>query len=591
MKKLFHALFILVLVFSFSVSLDFVSRPLSQAKADYNANNLATDEAFINTTTLTNQGIQNFLISKGSFLASFSEGGRSAAQIISDAANTNGINPIAILATIQKEEGIVSGVSAVTYNQTRVEWAMGYGYTDSIIYTQYKGFTNQVDHGTWQLRYNFDVYAANGSEWNVGRNMVIDGQTVTFLTRATSALYRYTPHLGGNENFTNLFWNWGGAGVFGAARGEQGSNNGAGTYGTEIVPGQAFTLWVNYLNNGSNTWYQGGLTPVQLGMYGPRDRGSAFTGGQNVRGALQQASVAPGAVGTFAINFTAPSQYGIYVEKFQPVAEYVGWFGDEISWTLNVSPNAYRAARGEQGPATGAGAYGTELLPGQQFTLLAYYQNTGLATWTKNGNIPVQLGMFAPRDRGSAFTAGQNVRGTLQQASVAPGAIGTFAINFTAPSQYGVYVEHFQPVAEGVSWFGDEISWTLNVSASGCQAQLSAQGPYAGPGTYGVPFSAGQQATLSVAMLNTGTQTWYRDGNLATHLGLNVPRDRGSAFLGGANGRGTLVQAQVAPGETGTFQLVVTAPVAVGLYVEHAQLVMEGVTWFGPDISWPLTVQ
>jgi hypothetical protein len=33
----------------------------------------------------------------------------------------------------------------------------------------------------------------------------------------------------------------------------------------------------------------------------------------------------------------------------------------------------------------------------------------------------------------------------------------------TTPNAPGTYYEHFQPVAEGITWFGDEVCWTLGV--------------------------------------------------------------------------------------------------------------------------------
>lgn len=180
---------------------------ISSVKA-YDASNLISDPEFINWEALDAGGIQQFLNSRGGTrLRTFSEGGRSAAQIIADAARSNGLNPIVILATIQKEESLVDSNTNFDY---RVNWAMGYGICDSCSpddpqVQKYRGFTNQINYGAWQLRYNYNYWAANGSDWNVGRTMIIDGLAVRFANRATSALYRYTPHLHGNENFSNIY--------------------------------------------------------------------------------------------------------------------------------------------------------------------------------------------------------------------------------------------------------------------------------------------------------------------------------------------------------------------------------------------------
>lgn len=447
----------------------FLNKP--QAEAGYNRNTLCTDPAFINVSTLSAPGIQNFLSLKGSFLKNFSQNGRTAAQIIYDASRANGINPIAILATIQKEEGIIYGANAANYNQTRVEWAMGYGYTDSKIYDQYKGFTTQIDYGTWQLRRNYDYWAANGSEWNVGKTMVIDGKTVTFTNRCTSSLYRYTPHLGGNYNFNYYFNAWGGEGYYDAQYVAQGPYSGPGAYGVNILPNQTFTIWVNYRNTGNTTWYKNmsvnSPSPVRLGTANPQDRGTAFVGGNNVRAYLLQNSVAPGQIGTFKLALRAPLQQGLYIETFRPVAEYIAWFGPAVSWQFNVTTSGvaegYKAKYVAQGPYTGPGSYNSTIARGQTATLWVSYKNIGTRTWYRGGNYPTHLGTDDPIDRASVFFGGQNRRALLVQSSVAPGQIGTFRFTIKAPNTPGTYYEKFRPVTEYITWMDPGIYWRLIV--------------------------------------------------------------------------------------------------------------------------------
>lgn len=438
-----------------------------KAEAGYDPSGLCSDGAFVNWASLDANGIQAFLSSKSSFLRNFSENGRSAARIIYDAARDNKINPIAILATIQKEEGIVYGSNATSYNQTRVDWAMGYGYTDSVIYTKYKGFTNQVEYGTWQLRRNYDYWATNGSEWNVGKTMLIDTTNVTFKTKCTSALYRYTPHMGGNYNFNYYFNAWGGEATYSARYWAQGPYTGAGSYGSKIKPNETFTIWISLRNTGSATWYRKGVTPIHLGTSGPQDRTSAFLGDRNLRGYLVQSSVAPGGIGTFKLRMRAPLQTGVYVEKFRPVVEYVGWLEPEINWTLNVTTSGanydYKSSYVAQGPYSGPGSYGSPLDKGESVTLWVSFRNTGRETWVRMGDNPTHLGVSMPHDRKSPFLNYRDVRGLMVQNTVAPGQIGTFKIRVKAPTTAGNYYERFQLVTEYVSWFGPTVEWPLTV--------------------------------------------------------------------------------------------------------------------------------
>lgn len=466
-----------------------INSNFEKAEAAFDYNNLCSDGAFINSGALDTGAVQNILRSKGSFLQNYSEGGRSAAQIIYDAARNERISPVTILAMIQKEQSLVY---ATGYNQYKLDWAMGYGVPDSGDRNYaYQGFTKQIDSGAWQLRRNYDYWAANGSAWNVGKTMNIDGRAVRFANRCTSALYRYTPHLGTNFTYYFNMWNTGAGsgaatGTYDAQYVTQGPRSGAGAPGVNLGAGQKFTIWVNYKNTGGAIWYKAGKNPVRLGMANPQDRGSLFTNGNNVRGTLVQTAVRPGQTGTFRIALTAPSQGGSYVERFRPVAEYINWMGEEAAWTFNVSGGrgaattnntqidgsnnssspavgSYNAQYVTQGPRSGAGSPNYTLSRGQKATLWVNYVNTGNKTWSKTGANPVHLGTTGPQDRGSAFFAGNNVRSRLVQQSVAPGATGTFIVTITAPQTPGTYTESFQPLTEYITWMGNPVTWTFTV--------------------------------------------------------------------------------------------------------------------------------
>ena len=103
---------------------------------------------------------------------------------------------------------------------------------------------------------------------------------------------------------------------------------------------------------------------------------------------------------------------------------------------------------------------GFTLAPGQeaQFTLLA--QNTGTSTWS-NTNSPVRLATWNPPYRQSIFNyddanwPSAYRAATLVEGSVPPSNNGTFTFKIRAPNRPGFYVERFNLVMEGVSWFED----------------------------------------------------------------------------------------------------------------------------------------
>jgi len=313
---------------------------------------LAGDSQFIDVDALDTDQIQDILKDNKSFLKDFEEGGRSAAQIIHDAAHGYGdasgelydikvkktINPAAILAVLQKEQSLVTMRER---NDNALRVAMGYGCPDGGgSDPKYHGFTKQVENGAWQLRYNYERASGNGFKtYQVGDKIVIDGNKVIIGNRATSALYRYTPHLG--TNFTSLFgkYNPGGSGAGSISAGSiydaKFSKTKPKSKKLVLSPGQSTRVEIYYKNTGDITWYNSGDHPVRLGTQNPQDGGSALIGGAN-RINMSNAVVKDGKKATFVATFTAPQTPGTYSLQLRPVAEGKQWFGQTATVTLTV---------------------------------------------------------------------------------------------------------------------------------------------------------------------------------------------------------------------------------------------------------------
>ncbi len=215
---------------------------MAQSASDFlNAgaeNNIVSDANFIDINSMSVVDIQNFLTSQNSYLATYTdssetladataENGKSAAQIIFDAAHglypaaigtangitvsaaTGTISPKIILVFLQKEQSLVSS-SSVSSGQLNA--AMGYSCPDSGgCNPAYAGFAMQVGWGAWQLRYNFIAAGLPASWWNstygagnsstcyAGQTKTLSDYTgsynLTFANAATAAIYRYTPHV------------------------------------------------------------------------------------------------------------------------------------------------------------------------------------------------------------------------------------------------------------------------------------------------------------------------------------------------------------------------------------------------------------
>lgn len=116
---------------------------------------------------------------------------------------------------------------------------------------------------------------------------------------------------------------------------------------------------------------------------------------------------------------------------------------------------------------------------------------------------------------------------------------------------------------------------------------------YAG-GTFPSRIRPGERLTAVLRFNNTGGTTWSPSGSHPVRLGTQNPRDRSSPFFTSgswiAPNRPANIGATTNPGGQGTFTFVLTGPRSYGTYTEAYQLVQEGVTWFGPVVSFSIQV-
>ncbi len=113
-----------------------------------------------------------------------------------------------------------------------------------------------------------------------------------------------------------------------------------------LAIGETTTVWVEFQNTGTYTWYPNGDNPVRLGTSRSRDRSTRFSADSWVkynRPAAVSGVVAPGEVGRFTFEITAPRtlSLGSHREYFQPVVEYVKWLEDYgVYWDINIKGRA-----------------------------------------------------------------------------------------------------------------------------------------------------------------------------------------------------------------------------------------------------------
>lgn len=159
--------------------------------------------------------LKDYSVSFGSVSAdaycNFIGGGtKSAADIIFNVAQACGVNPQVLIVLLQKEQSLITDEWPwpVQYRS-----ATGFGCPDTApCDSQYYGFFNQV----YQAGRQFKRYVANPESYSyaVGRTSFISyqannpgcgGTNVTIQTRATAALYNYTPYQPNTAGLANLY--------------------------------------------------------------------------------------------------------------------------------------------------------------------------------------------------------------------------------------------------------------------------------------------------------------------------------------------------------------------------------------------------
>jgi hypothetical protein len=264
--------------------------------ASFNQNDLMDDGVFDNSTSMSATSIDSFLnqfsgscISTNNGFSTADPQGWSDAQnkylfgsnvsggqAIYDVAQLYHINPQVILATLQKEQSVVTGAKGCHYDRPNpqdssqlytctmgsqsttctdacpfsygggcMNIAMSYGCPGSCKAAD-EGFSLQLTLGTWLLRFSEQraygklngyvgyetgdeslVYSGpmttgwrqrvsgGSSDYYDGTYTLADGTHVFIGSGATASLYTYTPFINGNKSFVDTFEGW-----FGSAVGE-----------------------------------------------------------------------------------------------------------------------------------------------------------------------------------------------------------------------------------------------------------------------------------------------------------------------------------------------------------------------------------
>ncbi|WP_224244504.1 hypothetical protein [Hyalangium gracile] len=171
---------------------------LQEATTTYDMNRLLEDADITGGQWITTAQVQQFLQQKGSYLATYTDPawGKTAAALIVERSKAYQISPLYMLARIQTESSLIT--SGTSSNLAK---ACGCGCPDSSgCDAAYTGFGNQVECAAKKMRGYFTSLDSGGSTisgWKVGvTKSSLDPCSVRPATKATAALYTYTPWVG-----------------------------------------------------------------------------------------------------------------------------------------------------------------------------------------------------------------------------------------------------------------------------------------------------------------------------------------------------------------------------------------------------------
>lgn len=534
-----------------------------------NYNNIIDNETFDNYNTMTAGMIDEFLNNFPSSCIStnngfsapeptgynptekFKYGGLvSAGTVIYRTAQAYGINPRVLIATLQKEQGLVrgdggnvirSGPGGKDCGALAISASMGYACPDAHQPNSYSGVT---------------MYAMNG----------------TPVTSVSNTCVRNAAYVGFSRQVVNAAW------LF--------------TFDRHRAEGQADWYidkpgWDN--SDDANFCYSG---PTTEGTF--RTCPSGVTTYHDGKITIDGTTLHMDNGATAALYHYTPHKHG--QELFYDI--YNAFFGSTYG-VYRWATDGYQVFNQSETVRLDPG----QLQPGQTYVVKVYAINTGTAAWYKTGPNPVYFATGNPDGHNSSLAhsswVAPNRTGTFMEAGpIAPGQGANFKFTITTPYAPGSYREWFKPVAEFLRWSNDGESLGIRVVSPGTFSwenkgyRVMDQGKtqYLDPGH----LEPGSIYTAILTARNTGTATWYNSGSIRVNLATSNPTGRNSAFCmstwSPCTRPATLQESSVAPGQTGTFEFKFKTPYTPGPHREWFKPVAEMVSWFN-DESESLGIQ
>lgn len=240
-----------------------------------------------------------------------------------------------------------------------------------------------------------------------------------------------------------------------------------------IAPNEKVNVSVSVRNAGSAMWlksqnYRLGATSTNQLAFTDMQYGGYSNSAADQRVFLSDADVVePEETKTFNFAFTAPSATGIYKLSTRMVRDGVEWFGDQIDMDIKV--------QGELDSSIVLDGIPSQVTAGTEVGASVIFKNTGTQQWrrdtlhklgsTINNQIP-----FVTRDDPWGNSTGYNTADGKEQrvylptwATIPQGQENQFGITLKAPDVPGTYTFEIRMVRDGVAWYGQTLTKTIQV--------------------------------------------------------------------------------------------------------------------------------
>ncbi len=345
-------------------------------------------------------------------------------------------------------------------------------------------------------------------------------------------------------------------------------------------------------NIGAKAWLAGSANPVRLGYRWFNQQGVEIPILPEPAHVALPQNILPGQTAIIDdIKLRAPQWQGVYTVKFDLVQEGIAWFNafgsptKELTVAVNAPPYAVEWDQVitvlNDSIATNANLIGTVKV-----------KNIGSRTWLKNGPNPVRLGFHWYNGQAVDTPVTPYAGNFEMDADTPPGKTGTFnGVILRSPQWEGTYTLRWDLVQEGITWFSTQNAATRDQTITVTLPLPDFAAKWLS--VFEIPNSLEPNETVkgSITVQNVGAQIWNAAGENPVRLGYHWYDAMGEGVLVAPYPGNFLLQADVPPNGTATFdEVLVRAPISQGKYTLALDLVKENVMWFSASGSRPYDV-